>query len=250
MGNQQQAASHTPHLPAALPFVTTKASSPVPHNDQRHNSTMAVPKLSYFNMKGAAESIRLAFAVSGLEFEDNRVQREEWPKLKPTTPYGSMPVLEVNGKQYAQSLAILRYAGKLGGTYPSDPLLALQVDMELDAIQDMFNTIRPTFAMDEEKKMAARKVLAEETLPKWFGIFNQHIKDNGSSGYLVGDSVTIADLQLYATINMLQSGFLDGVPASIFDPYPELLALKAKIAADEKVKEYEAKTYPPKAAEP
>jgi len=204
---------------------------------------MTVPKLSYFNIKGAAEPSRLAFTVAGVDWEDNRIARESWPEMKPTTPFGSVPVLEFEGKQYAQSNAILRYAGKLGGLYPSDPLLALEVDMQLDAIEDMFMTIRPTMAIkDEDKKMEARKVLAEETLPKWLANFNQTIKDN-SSGFLAGDSMSIADLKLYATTSMLTAGFLDGIPASIFDKFPEILAHKAAISANEKIKAYEAKTY-------
>ena len=181
--------------------------------------------------------------MAGVDWEDNRIGKETWPEMKPKTPFGSVPVLEFDGKQYAQSNAILRYAGKLGGLYPSEPLLALEVDMQVDAIEDMFLTIRPTMAIkDEDEKMAARKVLAEETLPKWLAIFNQTIKDNGS-GFLAGDSMSIADLKFYATTSMLMAGFLDGIPASIFDNFPEILAHKAAVSGNEKIKAYEAKTY-------
>ena len=163
--------------------------------------------------------------------------------MKPKTPFGSVPVLEFEGKQYAQSNAILRYAGKLGGLYPSEPLAALEVDMQLEAIEEMIQTIRPTMLIkDEDEKMKARKVLAEETLPKWLAIFNKTIKGN-SSGFLAGDSMSIADLKLYAPTSMLLEGFLDGIPASIFDEFPEVLAHKAAISANEKIKAYEAKTY-------
>ena len=40
--------------------------------------------LYYFNIKGRGEVIRLIFTVAGVEFEDKRVNREEWLKLKPS----------------------------------------------------------------------------------------------------------------------------------------------------------------------
>lgn len=39
-------------------------------------------KLTYFNMKGRGELIRLTFAVAGVPFEDNRLNPSDWPKLK------------------------------------------------------------------------------------------------------------------------------------------------------------------------
>lgn len=39
-------------------------------------------KLTYFNMRGLAEPIRFLFAYGGIEYEDNRIEREEWPTLK------------------------------------------------------------------------------------------------------------------------------------------------------------------------
>mmetsp|Transcript_17642 Transcript_17642/g.49314 ORF Transcript_17642/g.49314 Transcript_17642/m.49314 type:complete len:207 (+) Transcript_17642:108-728(+) len=199
------------------------------------------PKLSYFNFKGAAEPSRLAFVVGGIEFEDHRFTREEWAELKPKTPYGQVPTLEVDGELYAQSDAILRYVGKLGGTYPSDPLLALKVDMTIDAVKDMAADLSPTMKEpDQEKKMAARKVLAEIVFPKWLAIFNKQVEDNGS-GYMVGDSLTIADFKVYAVLVMLQSGMLDGIPTSIVNDYPALTELVKKVSSNEKIAAYEAK---------
>lgn len=40
-------------------------------------------KLYYFNVKALGESIRMLFAYGGIDYEDVRVQREDWPALKP-----------------------------------------------------------------------------------------------------------------------------------------------------------------------
>lgn len=38
----------------------------------------------------------------------------------------------MDGAEYTQSMALLRYAGKLGGLYPEDPLAALKVNDSQD----------------------------------------------------------------------------------------------------------------------
>lgn len=44
-------------------------------------------KLTYFDVKGAGESIRLLFTYGGIEFEDNRVNKDDWPKIKASKYY-------------------------------------------------------------------------------------------------------------------------------------------------------------------
>jgi hypothetical protein len=40
-------------------------------------------KLTYFNVKGLGEPIRFLFAYGGIEFEDFRIEKQEWPQIKP-----------------------------------------------------------------------------------------------------------------------------------------------------------------------
>ncbi len=39
-------------------------------------------KLTYFNIRGLAENIRLILAQAGVDYEDYRMQKDEWPGLK------------------------------------------------------------------------------------------------------------------------------------------------------------------------
>jgi len=40
-------------------------------------------KLSYFEFRGKGEIIRLLFAHLGVAYEDVRIQRSDWPGIKP-----------------------------------------------------------------------------------------------------------------------------------------------------------------------
>jgi len=95
----------------------------------------ATPKLTFFDLGGRGEPIRLAFFVSGIEFDDHRITHADWPTLKPSTPFGGLPMLELNGVTYSQSNSLLRYVGKLGGLYPTDAIDALKVDEILDFVE-------------------------------------------------------------------------------------------------------------------
>lgn len=101
---------------------------------------MAQPqlKLTYFDVAGRAELTRLLFHYGGIAFEDYRVDFSKFAELKATLPLGQVPLLEVDGDVYLQSIAISRYAAKLASVYPTDPLKALRVDMIADMFVDLF----------------------------------------------------------------------------------------------------------------
>ena len=53
-------------------------------------------ELLYFPARGRAEHIRLLFAFKGIPFTE--IAPSDWPKQKPTTPFGQVPVLTERGE--------------------------------------------------------------------------------------------------------------------------------------------------------
>ena len=106
-----------------------------------------VLKLVYFNIQGSGEKVRLALTLGKLAFEDVRAPFSEWPSLKPSTPYGQLPVLSIDGAAaIAQSGAMLRYAGTLATAngvplYPTEHLLAIEEALGL--VGDLQRDWRP-----------------------------------------------------------------------------------------------------------
>ncbi|POM76985.1 Glutathione S-transferase [Phytophthora palmivora] len=103
-----------------------------------------------------------------VSFEDERLDRDAFLAVKPTLPLGQVPVLEVDGTTYSQSMAIARYAAKLTGLYPHDPLECLRVDMASESLVDIKALISEiTYRTpDETAKAEKTKKLLEESVPK------------------------------------------------------------------------------------
>lgn len=71
-------------------------------------------KLYYFNTTGRAEMIRLCFVIGGIKFEDIRLTYDEYNKKYESGffKFGQVPIIEIDGKQFAQSHAIAIWAAK------------------------------------------------------------------------------------------------------------------------------------------
>ena len=70
---------------------------------------MTKPKLTYFDAPvSRGEECRMALHLAGIDFEDVRIPRPQWPALKPQSPYGGMPFIELPGHPpLAQTNAII-----------------------------------------------------------------------------------------------------------------------------------------------
>ena len=110
-------------------------------------------KLYYFNSRGNAEVVRLVFAQAGVEYEDIRLTSEQWAEFKPKTPYGFVPVLDIDGKLIGGSMPIARYLARQFGLAGEDDMARLILESAEDAIDDFKGKMSAMyFEKDEEKK--------------------------------------------------------------------------------------------------
>merc|ERR550525_1891310 len=133
-------------------------------------------------------------------------------------PFGQAPILEVDGKVVAQTGAIARYCGKMGGFYPrDDDFAAAKIDELIDTATDITVAVGTTMRMkDADEKMEARKLIVEVTLPKYLTALEKIMKENGSTGFYVGTKMTLADIAMWRLF-----GIFDGIPGNIMEPYKE-----------------------------
>ena len=189
-----------------------------------------------------AETSRLALFIGEIEFEDHRPSREEIAKMRTegVFPFGQFPVLQVDDKTIAQTGAIARFCGKLGGLYPTEnDFYAAKVDEVIDLATDITGKIRPSLIeKDPEKRVEMRRELAETVLPHWLGFMETLLEDNGETGYFVDDSLTVADLAAWRLCGWISGGIIDGIPETILDAFPLLNAHQNHISNLPKIAEW------------
>jgi len=199
-------------------------------------------KLTYFDFHGGrGEPARLALAIGGIDFEDDRVPFADWPRRKAETPFGGMPVLEVDGQIVTQSNGINRYVGKLADLYPSDPWQAALCDEAMDAVEDITTQTVATFDLPEEQKKVRRQALADGPITFYLTRLQQRLEAHGGT-YFAGGRLSVADLKVFGWIGHLKSGKLDHVPTDLPDRVaPKLVEHYERVKNQAGVKAYYAK---------
>lgn len=183
---------------------------------------MDKPKLTYFDAPvSRGEECRLALRIAGVDFEDNRVKRQDWPALKPTTPFGSVPTFELPGHPVlAQSNAILGLIGRRYGLHPKDDFEAARHEAVMQHVEDLRAQIAPTLHIkDEAAKKKTREELGASYLPSWAGYTEKQI---GEGPFFAGAAPHVVDVKLYVLVRWIRSGVLDHLAPTAFDAFPKL----------------------------
>lgn len=203
---------------------------------------MTKPKLTYFDAPvSRGEECRLALHIAGVDFEDHRVKREDWSKLKSTTPFGSMPVLEMPGHPpLAQANAILGLVGRQHGLHPMDPFEAARHEAVMNHVEDLRSNVSPTIRIaDEAEKKKAREALVASYLPTWGANAEKQI---GDGPFFAGVKLQVVDIKLYMAVRWFIGGSVDHIPATIFAAFPKLTRVHDTVRDDARVKAWYARS--------
>ena len=203
--------------------------------------------------------MRLALALGGVPFTDTRVPFAQWAEMKPTTPYGQLPLLKIDGKEpMAQSDAMVRYAGKLAEArgvplYPPElfleveEALGLAGDLQRDWRAPVYIGMNPAasgypddFKGTDEHAAVVKRVreswMATDFV-KYMGILTKRLE---KSKFLVGDTPTIADCMMVPLIARFASGGVDFIPTDCLEAYPVVVAYLDRFMAIPEVKAWYA----------
>ncbi|XP_022081685.1 uncharacterized protein LOC110974392 [Acanthaster planci] len=155
-------------------------------------------KLTYTQGRGLAEVIRLTLTAAGVEFEDYFISEPE--QMKKLLDDGDLlfrqiPSLEIDGLKLVQSSAIARYVAhkyKMTGKTPEEQAM---VDMMFEGSRDFYRLGFATAAFKdtEEEKQQTLELIKREANNRYLPAFEKVYKQS-TSGFLVGDSLSLADL--------------------------------------------------------
>jgi glutathione S-transferase len=227
--------------------------------DTNSNSIMSpiAPKikLTYFDIEGAGEPIRLALVLAGADFEDVRLSFADWPALKPTTPYGQLPIMTVNdGPVRTQSGAMLRWVGATlsDSLYPANKMM--DIEEAVGVFEDLDKAWMPSFYMamkpanfgqkegfdktDEGKAVieAMRTDFVKNKLPGHLTYLTNLLEKNDNKWLASTDAPTIADCKAVVFLRSLTRGHIDFVPADCLETHPKIVEYLKRFCALEQVK--------------
>ena len=185
---------------------------------------MPTYKLTYFNARARAEPTRFIFAQSGVPYEDKRIEFKDWPELKSNTPFGVLPVLEIDGKQLGGSIVIARYLGEEFGLAGSNAFENAEIAAIADWISEYFTELVKTiFEKDETKKAELQEKFRDEGIKKFNDILEKKVSPEG---WLYGNKVTWIDFFFYTVITSVLPKYEN---ALAIDKYPGLNKVKKNV---------------------
>jgi maleylacetoacetate isomerase len=189
---------------------------------------MPRPILYDYWRSSAAYRVRIALHLKGVDYEsrpiDLREGEQNSPEYRATNPFGLVPMLEIDGHQLTQSLAIINY---LDMRYPNQPLIpavgaerAHVVAMSLAIACDIhpLNNLRVLRYLKNELGHS------QDEIDAWYvhwitqGLPGLEVQAKARSGtFLFGNAPTAADVCL---VPQLYNARRYDVP---LDAYPTLL---------------------------
>jgi len=191
-----------------------------------------------------AEIARLSLFIGNIEFEDVRITSDEFQRVKSNgqldngikIPFNQLPCLVVDNISIAQTGGIARFCGKLANLYPqNDNLEAAKIDQFIDIATDLTELISKT-------KVEDRKNLSVGELARKLSILNKSMEL--SNGYLVGNTISIADIAIWRLMGWITSGSLDGIPLDVLKDHNNISKICLLVDKHPKVNEWIDKTYP------
>ncbi len=203
---------------------------------------MPKPTLTYFDISASrGEECRLALHLAGVDFIDNRIKAgPAWLELKPTTPFGSLPTLELPGKgTFAQSNAILVLVGRMHDLHPTDAFEAARHEALMAFAEELRHHVSPVLRIkDEPERTSRRTELATTYIPTWAGFAERQL---GDGPFVAGDKLHVVDLKLYLVMRWFISGVVDSIPTTVFDAFPKLMRLFHAVAEHPGVKSWQTR---------
>jgi glutathione S-transferase len=149
--------------------------------------------LTYFDIRGRAECIRLILEEIGVSYEDRQITNAEWQNLKPRTPFGQLPLLQIAGVELVQTMAIIRHLARTYGLSGETEAERTRCDIAVEAIRDADHHLgalvwTPGF---EEN----RRSITENELPGRLAPLERFLASNPARAlFWAGASFTFADI--------------------------------------------------------
>ncbi|XP_071814780.1 glutathione S-transferase alpha-4-like [Apostichopus japonicus] len=198
------------------------------------------PKITYLRGRAFVEVSRLIFAAKDIEIEEEyTTTKAHFEKLRADGKlmFMQLPLIEIDGMCLVESHAQENYLGwkyDMLGTTKEERGHILMLYEGARSFHDVAQPARWIVFQPEEKWSSFAKEATEKARKRYLPPYEKTLAENGT-GFLVGDSVTIADCALF---NILS--YLDEMACydNVLNDYPHCKAFVGKFSELPGVKKY------------
>jgi glutathione S-transferase len=123
--------------------------------------------------------------------------------MKHKTPFGQLPVLELNGRVLTHSNSIARFLGNELGLSESDNWHAAQLDALVDGMQDVYGALLGVITeKDAERAVSLLRQVRRRSIKPKLLIYESFLQ-NSKSGFFGSEKVSWADFVLFCNFGGL-----------------------------------------------
>jgi len=154
--------------------------------------------LHYFGANGRGAIPRAMLTYAKANWTNDIIKKEDWPKIKKSElcEYEFLPVLEVDGKKYCESIAIDSYLAEKFNLMGKNPDENYQIFNLLGTFDDFNVQFRPYRLCEDESKKPELKQKAVDRLKFFIAKFEKKYVELGKGKYFLGDKLTLADFYI------------------------------------------------------
>ena len=191
-----------------------------------------VPHVTYFDVRGRAEIIRLILEETNTHYTERRISIEEWPELKSSFTFGQLPVYEEGGLLLNQSNAIYRYLGRKLDLYGDTSLEHVRCDMVQETFVDAQSSIGGLFWNPDFEQL--RGGYEQNELPALLQSLQDFLLSNPEGGaYWVGTRLSYVDFMAWHFLDYVRA-----LSTPTLQKYPALWEFKSTLEARPNIAAY------------
>ena len=154
--------------------------------------------LHYFGVNGRGAMPRAILTYAKANWTNDIIKKEDWPKIKKSElcEYEFLPVLEVDGKKYCESVAVNCYLAEKFNLMGRNPEENYQILNLLGTFDDFNVQFRPYRLCEDESKKPELKQKAVDRLKFFIAKFEKKYVELGKGKYFLGDKLSLADFYI------------------------------------------------------
>uniref|UniRef100_A0A915PMA9 Glutathione S-transferase n=1 Tax=Setaria digitata TaxID=48799 RepID=A0A915PMA9_9BILA len=187
--------------------------------------------VTFLFILGLAEPIRLLLVDQDIKFTDDRINKDDWPALKPQFQFEQVPCLYDDDKQIVQSGAIMRHLARKHNLNGGDEFETTYADMFYEGIRDLHTKYTKMIYLAYETE---KDSYITDILPVELAKFEKLLATRGDGkNFILGDKISFADFAFFEELDIQQ--ILD---PHCLDKFPLLKAYYQRMADRPKLKAY------------